>query len=47
VLRGHYAYFGLPSNFRGLYAFFGAVRRLWFRVLLRRSLRRMTSPRYV
>jgi RNA-directed DNA polymerase len=47
VLRGHYAYFGLPSNFRSLDTFFREVRRLWFRVLRRRSQRRMTWPRYV
>ena len=47
VLRGHYAYFGLPSNFRSLDTFFREVRRLWFRVLRRRSQRRMTWPGYV
>ena len=42
VLRGHYAYFGLPSNFRALQAFSHHVRRIWFRALYRRSQRRFT-----
>ena len=42
VLRGHYAYFGLPSNFRVLKAFSSHVRRIWFRALYRRSQRRLT-----
>ena len=42
VLRGHYAYFGLPSNFRALQAFSYHVRRIWFRALYRRSQRRLT-----
>ena len=42
VLRGHYAYFGLPSNFRALQAFAHHVRRIWFRALYRRSQRRLT-----
>lgn len=42
VLRGHYAYFGLPSNFRALQAFSHHVRRIWFRALYRRSQRRLT-----
>ena len=42
VLRGHYTYYGLPSNFRSLNAFYQEVRRLWFRALRRRSQRRMT-----
>lgn len=41
VLRGHYMYFGLPSNFRSLEAFYREVRLLWFRALRRRSQRRM------
>ncbi len=43
VLRGHYAYFGLPSNFRALQAFAHHVRRIWFRALYRRSQRRLTG----
>ena len=42
VLRGHYAYFGLPSNFPALKAFVFHVRRIWFRALYRRSQRRLT-----
>jgi RNA-directed DNA polymerase len=42
VLRGHYAYYGLPSNFRSLNAFYLNVRRLWFWTLRRRSQRRMS-----
>lgn len=41
VLRGHYAYYGLPSNFRSLNAFNLGVQRLWFRALRRRSQRGM------
>jgi len=46
VLRGHYAYYGLPSNIRSLQCFSEEVRRLWFRSLRRRSQRRMTWPRF-
>jgi group II intron reverse transcriptase/maturase len=42
VLRGHYAYYGLPSNFRALNAFYRQVRRIWFRALQRRQQRRMS-----
>lgn len=42
VLRGHYAYYGLPSNFRSLNAFYLNVRRIWFWTLRRRSQRRMS-----
>src|SRR5262245_11717322 len=42
VLRGHYAYFGLPSNFRLLRAFQRQVCNLWFRALRRRSQRSLT-----
>ena len=42
VLRGHFAYFGLPSNFRALQGFSYHVRRIWFRALYRRSQRRLT-----
>ncbi len=41
VLRGHYGYYGLPSNFRRLNAFYRGVLRNWFRALRRRSQRRM------
>jgi group II intron reverse transcriptase/maturase len=40
VLRGHYAYYGLPSNFRSMNAFSWEVRRLWYRALRRRERRR-------
>ena len=46
VLRGHYAYFGLPSNFRALHAFAHQVRRIWYRALYRRSQRRLTGRRF-
>ena len=29
VVRGHYAYYGLPSNHRALSAFYEEVKRLW------------------
>src|SRR2546428_8958090 len=44
-LGGH-AYFGLPSNHRALSGFYLAVRRLWYRSLMRRSQRRMTWESY-
>jgi RNA-directed DNA polymerase len=46
VLRGHYQYYGLPSNFRCLQAFYQQVRRIWFRALQRRSQRRMSWDAY-
>src|SRR5262249_28203416 len=42
VLRGHYAYYGLPSNFRLLMTFYRQVRLLWYRALRRRSQRSLT-----
>lgn len=42
VLRGHYAYYGLPSNWHPLAGFFQEVRRSWYGVLRRRSQRRLT-----
>ena len=42
VLRGHYAYYGLPSNFRSLRGFYQQVRRIWYGALRRRSQRRLT-----
>lgn len=48
VLRGHYAYFGLPCNFRSLRTFLWEVRRLWHRALRRRDReRRLTWARFV
>lgn len=46
VLRGHYAYYGLPSNFRALNAFHQQVRLLWFRSLRRRSQRKLAWDGY-
>jgi hypothetical protein len=37
VLRGHYRYYGVPRNYAALDHFRKAVRRLWHRVLNRRS----------
>jgi group II intron reverse transcriptase/maturase len=47
VLRGHYEYYGLTSNFRALRSFYREVRRLWFRSLRRRNRTgRMSWERY-
>ena len=46
VLRGHYAYFGLPSNFRLMATFHRQVRDLWYRALRRRSQRGLTWDRF-
>jgi RNA-directed DNA polymerase len=46
VLRGHFAYFGLPSNFDRLNAFYRETCRLWYRALNRRSQRRFPWERY-
>jgi hypothetical protein len=46
VLRGHYADFGLPSNFRMLHVFYEQVQRLWYHALRRRSQRGLTWVRY-
>ena len=37
VLTGHYAYYGLPCNYRSLSAFACEVQRLWYRALSRRD----------
>ena len=37
VLRGHYQYYGVPSNYKKLEAFHYQVKRCWFRTLRRRS----------
>ena len=42
VLRGHFAYFGLPSNFDRINAFYRETCRLWYRALNRRSQRRFS-----
>lgn len=36
-LRGHYQYYGRPTNFRGIWRFFRAVRRIWHKWLARRT----------
>jgi RNA-directed DNA polymerase len=46
VLAGHYAYYGLPGNWRKLTNFRCQVERIWYRVLRRRSQRRTTWDRY-
>jgi RNA-directed DNA polymerase len=47
VLRGHFAYFGLPSNWDRLNAFYQEIRRIWYCALNRRSQRRLSWERYV
>jgi len=47
VLREHYAYYGLPSDYRSLNTFFHQVCRIWYRTLRRRSQKiRLTWQRY-
>lgn len=47
VLKGHYAYFGLPGNSRALQGFHHQVTRIWFQSLRRRSQRsRLTWDRF-
>ncbi|HEY6291802.1 MAG TPA: reverse transcriptase domain-containing protein [Terriglobia bacterium] len=46
VLRGHFAYFGLPSNLSRIHAFHQLTRGLWYRALNRRSQRQLTWERY-
>src|SRR5207249_575355 len=46
VLRGHDAYYGLPSNWPRVDRFHDAVRRRWYRVLRRRSQRRLTWEQF-
>jgi group II intron reverse transcriptase/maturase len=47
VLRGHYAYYGVPTNSRAIDTFAFEVRKLWFRALRRRSQKsRMTWERF-
>ncbi len=36
-LRGHYAYYGRPTNYRSLWQFYRGVRRLWRKWLNRRT----------
>jgi RNA-directed DNA polymerase len=37
ILRGHYQYYGRPTNFRGLLRFYRLVRRTWHKWLNRRT----------
>lgn len=46
ILRGHYRYYGLPSNYQALDGFYREVCRGWFRALRRRSQRRLTWDRF-
>ena len=46
VLRGHYGYYGVTSNFRSLNSFCCEVKRLWFRSLGKRSQRGLTWNRF-
>ena len=47
VLRGHYAYYGLPSNFPALQTFYNQIQRIWYRVLRKRSRKhRLTWERF-
>lgn len=46
VLRGHFAYYGLPSNMRAMASFACEVRKLWHRALARRSQRGMIWDRF-
>ena len=46
-LRGHYQYYGLPTNYRSLRQFYRGVQRLWHKWLNRRTRGRPLSwPRY-
>jgi RNA-directed DNA polymerase len=46
VLRGHTAYYGLPSNWPRLDSFRREVTRRWYRVLYRRSQRHLTWEQF-
>ena len=46
ILRGHYRYYGLPSNAQAMDGFYHEVCRGWFRALRRRSQRRLTWGRF-
>jgi group II intron reverse transcriptase/maturase len=39
VLRGHYRYYAVPTNYRALWSFCRAVANIWYRSLQRRSQR--------
>ena len=47
-LRGHYQYYGRPTNYRSLYQFYRRVRRIWREWLSRRTRgRRLTWDRFM
>ena len=46
VLRGHYRYYGLPTNWPSMNGFCEEVRRGWYRALRRQSQRRLTWTRF-
>jgi RNA-directed DNA polymerase len=46
-LRGHYQYYGRPTNYRGIWRFYQTVRRIWRKWLSRRTGgRRLTWERF-
>ncbi len=47
VLRGHYAYYGLPSNHRAMSGFRSATMRAWYGALRRRSQRSLGWSRFL
>jgi RNA-directed DNA polymerase len=36
-LRGHYQYYGRPTNYRSLWQFYRVIHRLWYKWLNRRT----------
>ena len=46
VLRGHYAYYGLPSNWHRLDSFRQEIQSHWYRTLRRRNERELTWDKY-
>jgi hypothetical protein len=46
VLGGHYAYYGLPSNWHRIDTFYDEVCRIWYRVLDRRSQQSLAWTRF-
>jgi hypothetical protein len=47
VVRGHYAYYGLPSNHAAMSAFRNAIVFAWYAVLRRRSQRSLGWMRFL
>jgi RNA-directed DNA polymerase len=43
MLRGHYQYYGRPTNYRSLWEFFRSMRRIWKKWLNRRNRKRSLS----